>query len=180
MNSTAYGILVVDDQTIMLGSQFEGALVDPVTNTIQFGQVVGWGEPDEEHEGDPDFEWEDDKPDFLALYHGLEDGMLVVYRARGTTVPGLVDGKTYRVEVIDDTTIRLWDPLVSDAPVAVTGAAVEDDRITVPHHFVNGQLVIYTAPDPAGEFSSGVVNVQAGPDGKPIIVDDPPEGESGG
>ncbi|MBX3095201.1 MAG: hypothetical protein KF680_11795, partial [Cryobacterium sp.] len=172
VNNSTYGILVVNDTTVLLGTEFNAALVDPVANTITFGQEIPDGAGG---------------TDFIPLYHGFEDGTMVVYYSNGATVPGLIEGKTYRVKVIDDSTIQLYDPLVLNAPVFVTGVDIVDpdyvpdpdtdpvtDTVSTPHHFLDGQLVIYTAPDAAAEFSSAVVDILAGPDGLPAMDPDSP------
>src|SRR5690606_15185983 len=77
VNNQEYGILVVNDTTIMVGSQFDGAWADPDTNTIHFGQSITW---------------EDGTVEYLPLYHGFTTDTMVVYYDNGGSVPGLVNG----------------------------------------------------------------------------------------
>ncbi len=157
-DGSTYNVIVVDDDTLLLGTEFEGAQVDPVANTITFGRTI---------EGD-----------FVPFYHNLVDGQVVVYYANGANVPGLVNGRQYRVEVVDDSTILLYEVTSSTVPIPIKVGNVDDvddeavDTIKVNNNFVNGQIVIYLAPTPAAEFSSALVDIEADGDGLPLTVED--------
>src|SRR5690606_25078236 len=160
----SYNVIVVDDDTLLLGSEFEGAQVDPVANTITFGRTIGG--------------------DFVPLYHNLLDGQIVVYYANGATVPGLVNGRQYRVSVVDESTILLYELTSSTTPLVITVGNVDDtddpavdgdeavDTINAGNNYANGQIVVYTGPAAAGEFSSALVDIQAAADGLPYRVAD--------
>jgi Ca2+-binding RTX toxin-like protein len=45
--------------------------------------------------------------------HGMVDGQAVVYRADGSEVVGLTDGRSYRVSVVDGETLELTDPVAA-------------------------------------------------------------------
>ena len=89
-----YGVLVVDDTTVQLGTSFNSTSVDPLRDEIQFTRS-----------------------------HNLEDGDEVVYETDGgAAIGGLVNGNTYHVKFIDETTIKLLDPSVSPpAAMSFTG-----------------------------------------------------------
>src|SRR5690606_11808868 len=40
VDGNSYNVIVVDDDTLLLGTEFEGAHVDPVANTITFGRTL--------------------------------------------------------------------------------------------------------------------------------------------
>jgi hypothetical protein len=139
----SYSVLVIDNKTIQLGSEFDAAKIDPKFNTIKF-------------KGN----------------HGLNDGDKVVYEAKGgIAIGGLTSGNTYYVKVIDSQTIKLTtDP--NYTPIT-QGAQIDDIDTTKPatiiamdenHGFQNGDalnydtrtakfIVVDEIPDTGGEDS---------------------------
>ncbi|MCO6455093.1 MAG: choice-of-anchor D domain-containing protein [Pirellulaceae bacterium] len=139
----AYGVVVIDDNTLQLGDSFQAGMtaVNTTNDTITFPGP-----------------------------HNLETGDLVVYSAgMGTPVGGLTDGTTYRVEVVNATTIRLTDPgNLPEPPISFAGTDIMMDTITsMGHGFLTGQPVTYVAAAPA-TFSNQQVDVEPIYDGMQI------------
>ena len=124
-----YGVIKATDSALQLGTAFQSAAVDTVTDTLRF-----------------------------TAAHNLADGDRVIYQAPdgAGAVGGLTSGKTYVVAVIDTNSIKLVDPATALAPAkALSGADISGDTITLAGHgFSSGQAVTYRAP-PAARFRPG-------------------------
>jgi len=155
----AANVIVVDEYTIMLGSEFEGAQVDAGTNVIRFGRTYSYTDGTGAHTV------------FTPLPHGFTEGQRVVYRANGASIPGLVDVRAYLVHVVDDTGIQLFDPNAPMTPLVLIVAHIDDtadpddpddpvDTIGASNSYTDGQIVIYHAPAPAASFQGGYVDLQ--------------------
>ncbi|RUT07776.1 hypothetical protein DSM106972_020360 [Dulcicalothrix desertica PCC 7102] len=78
-NQASYTVIVVNDETVKLGSEFTGSEVDTKFNTIKF-----------------------------ANGHNFNNGQQVIFEAEnGNNVGGLTSGQKYYVKVIDGSTIQL-------------------------------------------------------------------------
>ncbi|HET8895984.1 MAG TPA: hypothetical protein VFN04_01830, partial [Protaetiibacter sp.] len=153
-------VIVVDEYTIMLGSEFEGAHVEADTNTIRFGRTYSYTDDTGLHVV------------FAPIGHGFTEDQIVIYRANGASIPGLVDGRSYRVHVVDDTGIQLYELTAPMTPIVLIMISVDDyndpddadddavDTINAGNSYTNGQLVIYSAPAAAASFQSGYVDLQ--------------------
>ncbi|HZM79421.1 MAG TPA: hypothetical protein VFC19_27135, partial [Candidatus Limnocylindrales bacterium] len=133
-NGREYGVIVPAGSTVtvQLGAAFNGASVDPATDTITF-----------------------------ATPHLLNPGDLVFYFAGPTAVGGLVSGQQYEVTVIDELHIKLRIPGSPIASATVPGTAIGTNTVTVAGNpFANGDPVTYHAPGPTGAFSSVLVDAQ--------------------
>ena len=144
-----YSALRVDDNTLQLGQNFDAAQVDAAQNLVRF-----------------------------TTPHRFADGDIVVYQARGGVPIGGAgsDGRRFKVEVVDDLTIKLQradapDRQTFDPSAAGTVDSAANTIAIADHGFRDGDAVIYRAPNEAG-FTSAVVDVRvvtAGPDrGKPV------------
>ncbi|MET0577080.1 MAG: hypothetical protein ABW122_00365, partial [Ilumatobacteraceae bacterium] len=137
---------------VLFGNTLVDAYVDADSDEITFRKrVVVDGQPDE----------------LIAVAHNLADGDVLVYRANGSPIAGLVDGRSYRVSVSDANTIRLHALGDAVTPVTVANSAAVANTITVAHSFVNGQAVRYTVTGLA-QFSSGLVGVAVDAEGNAI------------
>ena len=143
-----YGVIALDATRLLLGSEFIAAQVDPVLNTIRFGTLVDVVDDEGKTTSN-----------LVAANHNLRDGSVVLYRANGATVPGLVDGRSYRVGVVDASTVQLFELNTPTGAVKVGGTGIVGGAIVVGNAFVNGQTVVYLPPTAAGEFSSGTVDI---------------------
>jgi Domain of unknown function (DUF4347) len=115
-NQSNYNVIVVDSQTVKLGSTFNAAEVDVKFNTIKFAQN-----------------------------HGFKDGDKVVYEATGgNVIGGLVAGQTYYVKVVDSKTLKLnTSPTVVNFTYITDNAS---NQVTVVKHGLNtGDRVVYKA-----------------------------------
>jgi LPXTG-motif cell wall-anchored protein len=151
-----YNVIVLGDDTVQLGSLFDGAQIDTSTNTIAFGAMIDGS--------------------FVPLNHNLHEGDVVVYAAPsgGATVPGLVSGHSYIVHVVDATHIQLFDPTESQGDVDVTGSDVSGgDTFEVANSYQVGDALTYQSPDALVTFTSQAVDIKTNPDGSPYIDDDP-------
>ena len=133
-----FNVIKVDNNTLELGSVFQGAGIDPTHETITF-----------------------------AGPHNFLEGDTVVYQPEGVSaaVAGLTAGHTYFVHVIDTHTIQLVPPLASDPTMADTAVrtfdntAISGTTFTIANNgFAEGETVTYHAPAPV-TFFSGMVNV---------------------
>ncbi|HYU83298.1 MAG TPA: hypothetical protein VEK80_00720, partial [Kribbellaceae bacterium] len=140
-----YGVIVPagNTVTVQLGAAFDGASVDPLTDTITFTSA-----------------------------HNLETGDFVFYNAFGTAVGGLVSGRRYRVFKVDDQRIKLLDPATPEQSVTVPGSAVNGSTVTVGggNPFGTGTPVTYHAPGPTGSFTSMLVDAQVDGNLNPVRV----------
>jgi hypothetical protein len=158
-------VIVVDEYTIMLGSEFEGAHVEADTNVIRFGRTYSYTDGTGTHTV------------FAAIGHGFTENQIVVYRAAGASIPGLVDGRSYRVHVVDETGIQLYELTAPMTPIVLIMLNIDDyddpddpddnavDTINAGNSYTNGQVVVYSAPDAAATFQSGYVDLQVDGDG---------------
>jgi hypothetical protein len=155
-NNQQYNVIVVDQTSIQLGSLFDGAQIDPATDTIQFGTGSG--------------------ADFVPLRHNLHEGDLVIYvvPSGSTAVPGLISGHQYRVHVIDDSDIQLFDPSTPTGAVTATGSNVTGgNTITAPNTYGNGEAVTYTNGNALQTFTTDQVEIAVDGNLKPILTGDP-------
>src|SRR5207248_1425034 len=122
----------------------------------------------------------------LGARHGLFTGDTVTYSNGGNaSIGGLSNGRTYGVVYASDTTLKLgaaFTPTTTFSPVSVA-----NDTITFasPHHLLDGDRVIYSAPvdDPntaedegglaVGGLTSGNVYVVRRIDDRTIKLMDP-------
>ncbi|WP_345762181.1 beta strand repeat-containing protein [Diaminobutyricibacter sp. McL0608] len=156
-NNAQYNVIVVNPNAVQLGSIFDGAHIDPATDTIQFGTQVG--------------------SDFIPLSHNLHEGDFVIYIVPngGSAVPGLVSGHRYRVHVVDASSIQLFDASTPTAPVGASGANVTGgNTISVANTYGNGNAVIYTAPNALHTFTTDQVEIAVDGSNNPIISGNPP------
>ncbi|WP_367889442.1 hypothetical protein [Humibacter ginsenosidimutans] len=152
-----YNVIVLGDDTVQLGSLFDGAQIDTSTDTIAFGTTIGGN--------------------FVPLNHNLHEGDIVVYvvPSGGTAVPGLISGHSYLVHVVDASHIQLFDPAESQSQVGVTGSNVTGgNTFTVGNAYRPGDAVTYHAPGALVTFSSQQVNIQTDSNGNPVITGNPP------
>ncbi|HEY9110140.1 MAG TPA: hypothetical protein VIN58_25960, partial [Roseateles sp.] len=132
----SYGVIVVDEDTVVLGNPFAAANVDAGSDTIRF-----------------------------ASPHGLATGDRMVYDFAGTGIGGLVKGQSYFVRVIDDNTVKLGRTLAEVTQglqaMAATAANPALDVITLANHgFADGQAVTYRGPY-AAQFIGASVDADA-------------------
>src|SRR5262249_281599 len=133
LSGREYNVISAGDNDISLGATFGGPNVDPTRDLITF-----------------------DTP------HHFLDGDTVIYKTGTTGIPGLTDGNTYTVVVVDGTHIKLRDPALSYSlttfqPVISGGNTID----LTGHGFVDGDAVTYFAPDTKKTFSSKQVDVDA-------------------
>ncbi|MCB9929003.1 MAG: hypothetical protein H6844_06280 [Alphaproteobacteria bacterium] len=127
-----YAVIAVDADTLAFGAELDDATVDPNTEIIEFQSE-----------------------------HGFRSGDQVVYRVySGSPMPGLTDGATYYVLVIDGTHIKLVasEATAEDPDSVFAGkdflpsdvdTGTEANTISgFTHGFLNDQPVTYNAPDP--------------------------------
>ncbi|HEY9803534.1 MAG TPA: hypothetical protein V6D25_24535 [Leptolyngbyaceae cyanobacterium] len=115
-------MIVVDDKTIKLGSEFNAATVDTKFNTLKF-----------------------------ANGHSFEDKQQVVYEAKdGSNIGGLISGEKYYVKVIDGSTVQLSKtPVVEDFSegARLSGITTVGSATTIVssnnNDFANGDTVVY-------------------------------------
>ncbi|HEX5858517.1 MAG TPA: hypothetical protein VFY91_10470, partial [Microbacterium sp.] len=151
-----YNVLVVSPNSLQLGSSFDAAQVVADTDTIVFGRTIDGV--------------------FVPLFHNLADGQRVIYSmpGGGAALPGLVDGRAYRVRVLDDYRIQLIDA-ATPGEVSFTGGNITGgNTITQANTYTDGQAVQYVAPGSVGAFTSTRVDIVVDANGAPIIVGDPP------
>ena len=149
-----YNVLVVDANNIALGSQFDGAAIDPATDTIAF-----------------------------QTPHNFQSGDAVEYEPAvgAPTIGGLTAGTVYFVRVLDGFHIKLettFDRAVNPGtylttfnPTGITGG----NTINVGNSFTNGEAVTYEAP-PSQTFDSKQVDVNNDHKGGNVqlLTDTPP------
>ena len=135
-----YGTIVRDDFSLYLGATFEGVSVNELTDTIEFGSLV------------PDLATSDPTDvKFLPGAHRLETGNFVYYFSNGATaVDGLISGKRYRVFKVDESRLKLQDPLLGTPSITfgVFGSTASGDTISVSHSFNENDPVTYHAQAP--------------------------------
>ncbi|MBC8508650.1 MAG: hypothetical protein H8D34_27645, partial [Chloroflexi bacterium] len=115
-NGQKYSVTVIDPNTIQLspvGSSVVQDITAPVSGT-QIFRDAGWDYKTDANFYEPTFDDGSNTIDAgaetitFANGHIFRDGTKVMYDANGgSVIPGLVDGKNYIVNVIDDHTIKL-------------------------------------------------------------------------
>ncbi len=132
-----YTVLVQDPSTFSLGARFDGSAVNPSQNTIT-----------------------------TTLPHNFKTGDQVVYQDDGNApIPGLMNGQTYYVRVLDDHTIQLAQTLAdaNASPLQFTPANVDSMGHTINllfHGLVDNEPLVYEAPNNTQTFKSFMVNVE--------------------
>ncbi|MGH3368747.1 MAG: beta strand repeat-containing protein, partial [Nocardioidaceae bacterium] len=100
--------------------------------------------------------------------HNLRTDDMVVYHlgAGATATAGLVDGRSYRVRVVDSARIRLLDitdtalMAAFNAPLSVAATSISATHVNVANSFYNGAAVTYYAPPPVATFGSALVDAK--------------------
>ena len=86
----------------------------------------------------------------------LTDGQRVIYSmpGGGAALPGLVDGRAYRVRVLDDYRIQLIDAATPDEVQFTGGNITGGNTMSQANTYTDGQAVQYVAPGSVGAFTS--------------------------